>query len=60
MGLCMSHFPLRGDTDTVSLSYIESDQKNATENSQHEGDFRLYRKKNFPYPLPSDPKEIDR
>jgi hypothetical protein len=60
MGLCMSHFPLRDNTDTVSLSHIESDQQNTTKNSQYEGENRLHRKKNCPYPLPSDPAEIDR
>jgi hypothetical protein len=60
MGLCMPHFSLRDDTDTVSLAHIESNQQNDTEDSQHEGGFRLHRKKDCPYPLPSDPTGMDK
>jgi hypothetical protein len=60
MGLCLSHFSLHDDIDTVSLAHVENIQQNNTKNSQYEGRNRFHRKKNCPYPLPNDPAEINR
>jgi hypothetical protein len=60
MGVYMSCFPIRGDTDTISLANVEGNHQNNTEHAQYEDNNRLHKKINCPYPHPDDPTEIDK
>jgi hypothetical protein len=60
MGVYLSCFPIYCDTDTRSLVSVENNHQNNTEQSQCEDSVCLQKKRNCPYPLPSDPTEIDR
>jgi hypothetical protein len=58
MGVYMSCFSIRDDTDTRSLAHVED--KNNTKQPQCEDSDCPYEERNCPYPLPDDPTEISR
>jgi hypothetical protein len=60
MGLYMSCFLIHGDTNTRSLVHVEDNHQNNTKHAQYEDRNHLHKERNYPYPLPSDPTEIDR
>jgi hypothetical protein len=60
MGVHISRFSTRSNTDTRSLANVEDSRHNDTEHSQYEDRDYFHKKRNYPYPLPGDPTEIDR
>jgi hypothetical protein len=56
----MSCFSMCCDADTRSLAHLGNNHQNNAEHSQYECKDLSYKKRNHPYPFPSDPTEIDR
>jgi hypothetical protein len=60
MGAYMSCFHVYGDLDEKSLGYTGYSSRKDSNHFRYSNGRRFHNKKNCPYPLPNDLKEIDR